>query len=144
MTSQHKELREKLELVEKEIEEAQKSHIAYRLAEELKKGEACPVCGSTHHPSPALQDSAVLSEKIQLKEELSKKEKELEDKIRKVQVDRELLQKNRQYTAAFLGPLEGQFKGLDLEKVIEEKAEAEKEFQALTKTIEEWNKKKKS
>lgn len=142
LTSQHKELREKLELVEKEIEEAQKSHIAYRLAEELKKGEACPVCGSTHHPSPALQDSAVLSEKIQLKEELSKKEKELEDKIRKVQVDRELLQKNRQYTAAFLEPLEGQFKGLDLEKVIEEKAEAEKEFQALTKTIEEWNKKK--
>ena len=68
----------------------------------------------------------------------------MEDKIRKVQVDRELLQKNRQYTAAFLGPLEGQFKGLDLEKVIEEKAEAEKEFQALTKTIEEWNKKKKS
>jgi len=142
LTGELKELLEKLQLVEREIEESQKSHIAYKLAEELKEGEACPVCGSIHHPSPALQYSDELSEKIQLKEELIKKEKDLEDNIRKIEVDKELLQKNREYIAAYLEPLEAQYKGLELEKVIEEKAKLEKEFISLTETIERWNKEK--
>lgn len=29
---------------------------AFDLSRELKEGEACPVCGSTHHPSPALRE----------------------------------------------------------------------------------------
>ncbi|MDC7290437.1 AAA family ATPase [Blautia schinkii] len=42
------------------------------LAQHLVKGQECPVCGSVHHPSPA-----VLPEKVPAKRELDKKRKEL-------------------------------------------------------------------
>lgn len=142
LSNELKALLERLELVEKHIDDAQKSHIAFELAEKLKEGEACPVCGSMHHPSPAREDSAKLSEKLQLKDELAKAQKELEDRIRKLEVDKELLQKSRDLILANLEPLEAQYKGLELEKLEEERAKADKEFKELTKSIEQWNKEK--
>ena len=48
---------------------------AIRLANELKVGEACPVCGSLEHPNPRTSDEPILS-----KEELEARRLMLESK----------------------------------------------------------------
>ncbi|MBR0261825.1 MAG: SMC family ATPase [Selenomonadaceae bacterium] len=71
-----KELRKKISEAEKDLIAAQKLHdaaeknlanlrerqisgSAARLASTLQKGKPCPVCGSTHHPTPATYDSTI-------------------------------------------------------------------------------------
>lgn len=49
------------------------SNLAFTLAENLKDGEACPVCGSVHHPSPAKSNGNTVSV-----EEIKKLDAELE------------------------------------------------------------------
>ncbi|MFB1049365.1 AAA family ATPase [Paraliobacillus sp. JSM ZJ581] len=57
--SQVNELRSSL----KEIEENQKQAHAVALAEQLKNGDPCPVCGSQHHPNVATHDKPTYSSK---------------------------------------------------------------------------------
>jgi exonuclease SbcC len=60
------------------------SNQAYLLAKDLKQGEACPVCGSTHHPSIALS-----SKKGTKLDDLNEKEIQLDtckNKLRKLEV----------------------------------------------------------
>lgn len=57
-----------------EAEEIYEMSAAGILADKLKEGEPCPVCGSCHHPHPASRtDSSVTNEK--LKELMAEKEK---------------------------------------------------------------------
>ncbi|NLL51806.1 MAG: AAA family ATPase [Peptococcaceae bacterium] len=57
---------EKISATQKQIyEEARSKYLdglAGFLADGLKPGQACPVCGSEHHPAPALKAEGVLSE----------------------------------------------------------------------------------
>ncbi len=70
------ELQQEYHSMEKEFLDAQ----AGLLAENLKEGEKCPVCGSVHHPV-----LAVLPHKVPKKEILDGKKKELSQAERKVQ-----------------------------------------------------------
>lgn len=61
----YKQVREKTEQAVKKVsslEEDNRKNHALLLAESLKEGDACPVCGSTHHPDPAVGTSASVSE----------------------------------------------------------------------------------
>ena len=96
-----------------------KSHIAYKLAEELMEGSLA-LYAVLPTISPALQDSTMLAEKMEIKEVLVKEQRELEDKIRKTEVDKELLPKI-EYIGDIFRAVEAQYKGLELEKVLEER-----------------------
>ncbi|MEG0378717.1 MAG: hypothetical protein RR614_09600, partial [Eubacterium sp.] len=52
----------KSELEYREMLKQQKSAAAQNLAASLKEGEACPVCGSVHHPAPHKGTTEALSE----------------------------------------------------------------------------------
>lgn len=58
---------------------------AIRLANELKIGEACPVCGSTEHPNPKRSHEVILT-KTELEERRLQVE-QLEREVRKVEQD---------------------------------------------------------
>lgn len=76
----------------RELEEANAgldSSIAHKLAMTLREGEPCPVCGSQHHPGPAVfenaSDKAVLEQKLeQADEKLAGAEKAFQDADRAV------------------------------------------------------------
>ena len=86
-----KEAREKaalrFEACRQELETAQgelDKNAAHRLSKTLKEGEPCPVCGSEHHPGPALQcddsDVSALERQIErVREDLSNAEKMLKE-----------------------------------------------------------------
>lgn len=69
-----KQLREKCDT----LEHAQKEQFAGILANQLKSGEACPVCGSTNHPNKAIHDKVLhdFDEIEELKLLIQKKEAE--------------------------------------------------------------------
>lgn len=69
----------------REMEEEQKKHQAYFLAQHLHNGEACPVCGSTEHPEKAIQASASFS--IEELEKLQNTLTAMENSLGKAQND---------------------------------------------------------
>ncbi|WP_443660257.1 SbcC/MukB-like Walker B domain-containing protein [Clostridium algidicarnis] len=77
-------LKVKLNKVTKEIESLNKENLAYSILEDLKEGDSCPVCGSTHHIKYAeSKDESLILESNNLKEgyegELLKVENDLKD-----------------------------------------------------------------
>lgn len=142
LSAENKLVSERIALLEKEIAEGEKRHIAYVLAMDLKEDEKCPVCGSKHHPEVALEEDNTRSELLKEKEALTQQQKSLEESIRKIEVEKAMLKKNRDYVSAYLDPLVIQYSGLELETSIKQKEAAEKEFQVLSASIEQWNKSK--
>ncbi len=70
--------KDKLEKVKNKQKEIMMENIAYTLRMELKEGETCPVCGSTHHVKENIkvvdvQDISIVEEQIKVIEESIKK-----------------------------------------------------------------------
>lgn len=77
-----------LEWQRKEIEKLQRQNMAAILAQELKEGESCPVCGSTHHVRIAFEfDEASYHEMLNQEKQLTEQLKELEDKFYAVSLE---------------------------------------------------------
>lgn len=137
------ELAEKQKLLEGlnlELEEKQKHNIASSLAEGLEEETPCPVCGSTHHPSLAMQ-----VEQDNIKKLIENIDK-LKNEVDKLQV------KNKQWEmelAAVL-PQESQFteeinsvmekiKDINIEELRQEKIVKDQLFNDTKASIEKWN-----
>src|SRR5699024_7007510 len=66
------------------LEAERKQHVASHLAQQLKEGESCPVCGSVHHPKLAATSSHTATEE-RLEKELEKQNK-LQEKTKKIEI----------------------------------------------------------
>ena len=86
------------------------ANTAYTLALGLKDDEPCPVCGSVHHPSPALNSVDCLNS-----EQLNELEKEKEDfLVKKESSERFILEKQNDLKVLNLGDID------DIDKLIDE------------------------
>ncbi len=109
---------------------------AYQLADNLREGEACPVCGSVHHPQPATRSEGSESEVIEQQVEECRRQLTKAEQAYRVmdkeyliateqlrglteqlnQATQELQAKSAEYTAAKLTLPEG-LKGLELTQI---------------------------
>jgi exonuclease SbcC len=74
---EEKQLEEELEIIKSEQKVIMRENLAHKLREELKDGDICPVCGSTHHMQENIKSLEILDiqdieEKIKIKENLIK------------------------------------------------------------------------
>lgn len=136
---EEKKLEEELEITKNEQKEIMRENLAHKLREELKEGDICPVCGSTHHIQENIKNLEVLDtqeieEKIKIKENLIKvinskiiaNETKVNSFNEKIKVNEEEIKK-----------LGNEFKEKSLDKLNEE-------FINLEKSLENYNKEKES
>ncbi|MBC2855598.1 SMC family ATPase [Cetobacterium sp. 2A] len=119
-------LREKSSILKLNYENTEyKSKITKELAQNLKEGEACPVCGSNHHPSPSEEISKEFDEKLlSIKLELDKTNENIE--IEKTNLNnnnknKNILQNKLSEYKILLSQCEEKMKFLLEKKEIEEK-----------------------
>ncbi|MCR4689291.1 MAG: SMC family ATPase [Saccharofermentans sp.] len=127
--------------------------ICGELATELAEDKPCPVCGSLHHPSPAVRlESSVSKEDMEKAEEDAKSCKTLFDKALQAKdaADKELsakqsavnasLEQLNEAKASYGAALKNLIEGIDDLKMLEDQismlTEDNKEFEALVKKLE--------
>lgn len=136
---EEKQLEEELEALKNEQKEIMRENLAHKLREDLKAGDICPVCGSTHHMQENIKnieisDTQEIEEKIKVKENLIKvisskiiaNETKVNSFNEKIRLNEEEIQK--------LGEA---FKEKSLDKLNEE-------FISLEKSLDNYNKEKES
>ena len=128
---------EELTLLKEKQKDAIRESLAMQLREELKDGEVCPVCGSTHHIKENIENHIEfnlneINEEIENKEKLLK---EISTGIIKEKTNISTLIKNINTNNESLDNLGDDFK----EKSIDD---LEKEFENMKSSIEEYTKNK--
>ena len=128
---------DELKLLQEKKNYAIRESLAMQLREELKDGEVCPVCGSTHHLKENIENHIEfnlneINEEIENKEKLLK---EISTRIIKEKTNISTLIKNIRSNKESLDNLGDDFK----EKSI---ADLEKEFEKMKSSIEEYTKNK--
>jgi exonuclease SbcC len=139
------EKRAKYSELENEIKKFERENLASILAAELLEGEACPVCGSNHHPKVAQESVHVEINDIKAeKDSLEKTLREADASLREKEVAFSSSSKNEEYLISEAQLLEEKLKGRSIEELRSEKTSLDEEFKSLSKAIEDWNKNKES
>lgn len=137
ITAKLEDLRKKLNVVKVEIENIEKKNIVGIVAQYIVSGEACPVCGSVHHPNIAEKGQNIdLEEKRSILSQITKSiddhiELENEVRIELVGYEKELNLKHE-----VILELKNKLYGIDITSLEENKAKFEDELNILKAKIE--------
>ncbi|QGU96258.1 AAA family ATPase [Clostridium bovifaecis] len=129
--------------VKAEIDHINKSNLASILASELEEGEPCPVCGSTHHLSPAKGiDRLELQEKETDRDNLEEVIEKLNEDINKLSLKIVSFEKDEEHIGRDYQLLLDGLKDIDIAKLKDIKGKKEKEFVELKEKLQKYIKEK--
>jgi exonuclease SbcC len=158
--AQREALRRDVDSIKRELESLRIVHArtaAFILAKNLKENEACPVCGSTHHPAPAAQPEGEEAQDIEIQLEECQERLEtvqqryrdaeggclvLEEQLKGIlsqrqQVSEELDRAGNKYRSLIAG-LPAAMQSLDIKGLDQELAVLVAQNDGRLKAIEEW------
>lgn len=132
-----------LESVKKDIEEYKKKNMASILAREIEDGDACPVCGSIHHPS--LAESTFLDRLenvVKLEEELKEIIDLMQHDKRKVEEELFEVKLKEDNINEQLRECISNLKDIKIEEIKQEVNKLNNKVESLDKSIKEYKTKK--
>lgn len=128
---------------DKEIKALERASLAGILAEQMKEGDKCPVCGSEHHPHKALKLEVKDLDEKKIKGEKYKEELQaLNGEFRKIDLELAGFYKSRELIEEDIKTVLEKLSMLNKEKLQKEQELHEAEFLELKKKIEKWNNEK--
>ncbi|TCO74934.1 SbcC/MukB-like Walker B domain-containing protein [Marinisporobacter balticus] len=131
--------------LELEIDKIQTENIASLLATNLKKGDACPVCGSIHHEKLAVGiENNVLQKIKEEKEALDSEIKNIDKNLREIE-SRFVYYNNEEIRLKDeIQPIDEKLENIDLETFHKDYESRKIAFEVLKKEIDKWNDEKKN
>lgn len=121
------------------LDKSREKNLALVLAGKLTKGEACPVCGSTHHPHPVRADEAGEIEALE-KEKLDQDQlvQAQQNRVRQVELELRVLADKYNYQEQALKTLQGKIAGREPAE-LQELAQSQTDlFNKLKADINKW------
>ncbi|KAE9633998.1 AAA family ATPase [Defluviitalea raffinosedens] len=130
-----------LELKKKEIEKLQRQNMAAILAQDLKEGESCPVCGSTHHIHIAFEfDQKLYQDVLNDENQLSRQLQELEDKYYAISLECSGMNKEIEQIQQEIDRILSDIENEDIKNIDIRLSQEEEKFKNLQIQIDTWEK----
>ena len=132
-----------VKVIEVEIKAIEQGQLAIILANDLKDGDLCPVCGSEHHPKIAeMIVDTDLEVKKELKENMGLKLEELSKDFQKEQIKLAGFLKDLEYINNQLEIVTQKLNGINIEELEAQKRTSESSLTLFKEKIEIYNKQK--
>lgn len=127
------------ENLRKEIEDLQRKNMAAILAQGLKEGESCPVCGSTHHINITFElDEKSYKDMLNQEKQLSRQLQELEDKFNKIAIEYAGINKEIEQVRLEIDKMLSAIENEDISNIAIKLSQEEENFKKLQAQINKW------
>lgn len=139
LKEKQEDMKSELTKIKADVERINKINLASILAEELKEGEPCPVCGSIHHINkPNVVDKEYLVAREIEKDNIEKAIDELNSNINETTLSLLSIEKEEERAKDEYNEILKNLEGIDVEKLKDEKEREEREFINLKESIERY------
>ncbi|WP_053955709.1 SbcC/MukB-like Walker B domain-containing protein [Inediibacterium massiliense] len=130
-------------ILEEEISEMIKSDQAFMIAQDLKKGQPCPVCGSIHHEKLAVKtDDTILENKKENDKALQIEIEKMNQHMREEESNLIFYEREEKRLKSEINILNEKIGEINLEEILVLYEKMKEEFKILQKKMNHWNEQK--